>query len=272
MFYRQDLRYYHSCTSTYLVSVPMATYWAYIPIPTVVVNFVRSHLSSRTSPMTTMMSGLFCASGDCSSALDEKADNSVEDGSSLTLSSPPPVLRVAVGSTNPSKVRAAKLMLVRSLRRHHHHQQPNDPVCQGFIDMNSKDGKASDESAGDSLRLSGFELDVQGFEVESGVPHQPFGDDETKLGARNRCRAAVKAYKAANNGVAPHLAIGMEGGLEWHYASANLTVAHAQQTSAKTNGDSEDTPSQSNSARKELYCMAWMAVYGRRYVQTACFE
>jgi Protein of unknown function DUF84 len=150
--------------------------------------------------MTKMMSGLFCASGDRSSALDEKADNSVGDGFSLTLSSPPQVLRVAVGSTNPSKVQAAKLMLVRSLRRHHHLQQPNDPVCQGIVDMNSKDGNPSDEPAEDSLRLGGFELDVQGFDVESGVPHQPFGDDETKLGARNRCRAAVKAYKAANNG------------------------------------------------------------------------
>ena len=221
--------------------------------------------------MTTMLSGLFCASGDRSSALDEKADNTVGHGSSWTLSSPPQVLRVAVGSTNPSKVQAAKLMLVRSLRRHHHLQQPNDPVCQGIVDMNSKDGNPSDEPAEDSLRLGGFELDVQGFDVESGVPHQPFGDDETKLGARNRCRAAVKAYKAANNGAAPHLAIGMEGGLEWHYVSSSETMARAQPTSATTNGDSEDTPSKSNSARKELYCMAWMAVYGRRYVQAACF-
>jgi non-canonical (house-cleaning) NTP pyrophosphatase len=216
------------------------------------------------------MSGLFCASGNRSSALDEKADNAAEESSSLTLNPPPPVLRVAVGSANPSKIRAAKLMLVRSLRRHH---QPNDSpsACQGFAATNAMDVKSTDdESAGDSPRLAGFELDVQGFEVESGVPHQPFGDDETKLGARNRCRAAVKAYKAANDGVAPHLAIGMEGGLEWHYVSLNSAMA--KPTSAATNGDSEDTPSKSNSARKELYCMAWMAVYGRRYVQIPCFE
>lgn len=213
------------------------------------------------------MSGLFCASGNRSSALDEKTDSSVEDGSSLTLNAPPPVLRVAVGSANPSKIQAAKLMLVRALKRHQH--QPHDPVtCQTCVAMNAMEGTSKDESAGDSLRLAGFELDVQGFEVESGVPHQPFGDDETKLGARNRCRAAVKAYKAANNGIAPHLAIGMEGGLEWHYVSSNSGVP----PSATTNGDSEDAPSKSNSARKELYCMAWMAVYGRRYVQISCLE
>lgn len=97
-------------------------------------------------------------------------------------------------------------------------------------------------------------LDVQGFDVDSGVSHQPFGDDETKRGATTRCRAAFRAYKE-KVGIAPHLAIGMEGGLEW--------LSHDSSSNNGTNGTSQQEQ-RHRPNKKELYCMAWMAAYGRR--------
>ena len=76
-------------------------------------------------------------------------------------------------------------------------------------------------------------MDLHGFAVESGVRDQPFGDEETKEGAQNRAKAAYKAYRS-KHGKHPHFAVGMEGGLEWM---------------------NDET---------SLYCMAWMAVYGKR--------
>jgi non-canonical (house-cleaning) NTP pyrophosphatase len=58
-------------------------------------------------------------------------------------------------------------------------------------------------------------------------------------GAKNRARAAYRSYKDAY-GVFPHLSFGLEGGLEW--------CGHIL--------DQED--------EETLWCMAWMAVYGKR--------
>ncbi len=49
------------------------------------------------------------------------------------------------------------------------------------------------------------EADVQGISVPSGVPDQPWGDDETIRGAGNRARAALRETGAS-------LAVGLEGG------------------------------------------------------------
>lgn len=76
-------------------------------------------------------------------------------------------------------------------------------------------------------------LKLEGFSVESGVSAQPFGDEETQLGAKNRTLAAYKSYET-KFGVAPDLSVGLEGGLEW---STDKTV---------------------------LWCMAWMSCYGKR--------
>jgi non-canonical (house-cleaning) NTP pyrophosphatase len=62
---------------------------------------------------------------------------------------------------------------------------------------------------------------------------------ETQVGAKHRAQAAYKAYKE-KHGSFPDLAVGLEGGLEW------------SKTIQDENG--EDT----------LWCMAWMAVYGKR--------
>ncbi|MCU0464203.1 MAG: inosine/xanthosine triphosphatase [Anaerolineae bacterium] len=51
--------------------------------------------------------------------------------------------------------------------------------------------------------------DVRGHEVESGVSHQPIGDDETLRGALQRAQAALALDPAADYGV------GIEGGCAW---------------------------------------------------------
>ena len=63
--------------------------------------------------------------------------------------------------------------------------------------------------------------------------------EETQVGAKNRAEAAYTKFKETN-GTYPNLSVGLEGGLEW-----SSTIQDA-------NG--EDT----------LWCMAWMAIYGKR--------
>jgi inosine/xanthosine triphosphatase len=77
-----------------------------------------------------------------------------------------PFTRVVVGSTNPVKIAAVRAVLARIV----------------------PDG------------------DVIGVAVPSGVPAQPFGDDETQAGARQRAREALRAAGGT-------LGIGLEGGV-----------------------------------------------------------
>lgn len=119
-------------------------------------------------------------------------------------------LTIAVGSSNPCKIDAVRQALTRALA--------NTNKTQEF----------------DSI-----ELDIEGFSVESGVADQPFGDEETREGAKTRAQSAYNKYKT-KHGEYPHLAIGLEGGLEW--------------CSTFQDERDEDT----------LWCMAWMAVYGKR--------
>jgi len=77
-----------------------------------------------------------------------------------------PFVRVAVGSSNPVKLAAVRAVLERI--------QPA--------------------------------LQLEGVEVESGVPDQPMGDVQTQCGARNRAIAALHATGA-------ELAVGLEGGV-----------------------------------------------------------
>lgn len=77
-----------------------------------------------------------------------------------------------------------------------------------------------------------------------GVSNQPYGDNETKLGAYNRAAAALSFANNANsnrpNGKQVDFAVGLEGGLE--------KCIHPQ-----TN-------------EEQLYCMAWMAVVGNKNI------
>ena len=51
------------------------------------------------------------------------------------------------------------------------------------------------------------EVEVIGVEVSSGVSDQPWGEEETRLGARNRARAVLTKVVDAEYGV------GLEGGV-----------------------------------------------------------
>lgn len=86
------------------------------------------------------------------------------------------MLKIAVGSCNPVKVNAALTGVSLSMK------------------MNENDVK------------------VEGYEVSSGVPDQPFGDDETKLGAMNRARSCYISF-TEKNGSRPDYSIGIEGGI-----------------------------------------------------------
>lgn len=110
------------------------------------------------------------------------------------------ILQVAVGSSNPSKLRAVQQALERIVSR-------------------------------DTNNNNKVVVELHPCTVSSGVPDQPFGDEETKLGAKNRALAAQQHYKEKFDEF-PHLAVGLEGGLEWL-------------------GD-------------ELLCMAWMTIVGCR--------
>lgn len=112
------------------------------------------------------------------------------------MDSSSPTITLAVGSTNPVKV------------------------------------TGSVEGARRALQvLTDFRLKVlsDGFSVDSGVPAQPCGDEQTKQGAHNRCISAFEKYRE-KHGCAPNYSIGLEGGIAF-----------------LNNGD--------------LECFAWFAVY-----------
>lgn len=131
---------------------------------------------------------------------------------------PKKLLRIAVGSKNPAKIRAVEQALRRVLEK------------KGYSCHNAQEGEVV--------------IHAEGFDVASGVRDQPMGDEETCLGAKNRAAAAYSAYRKANDNVHPHFAIGLEGGLEEVSLPSN-----------EKNG---------TNTTKQLYCMAWMAIYGKR--------
>lgn len=72
----------------------------------------------------------------------------------------------------------------------------------------------------ESVRILGLPADVKGIEVPTGVPEQP-RDAETLTGARNRARAALKAWPEADYG------IGIEAGLVKFPGEASYVEAQA---------------------------------------------
>lgn len=123
------------------------------------------------------------------------------------------IIHVAVGSTNPCKVEAVRCAFETIFR---------GKLCQ---------------------------LMVSSHKVPSGVRDQPYGNSETKLGARNRAQAAWDAARSQHDSnddesspentktPPPDFAVGIEGGLEWI--------------------EDSDT-----SDKKELWCMCWIAILG----------
>ena len=75
-----------------------------------------------------------------------------------------------------------------------------------------------------SAAFGGRIVDCHSFDVPSGVPDQPWGDDETRQGALARAQAAHEAFCAAHSS-APDFAVGLEGGVgEDKLADAHPTV------------------------------------------------
>lgn len=130
------------------------------------------------------------------------------------------ILHVAIGSGNPCKIDSVKDALKRVM------QQAAAEIAAVSENRNGLHERRQ-------KLLDSVILQVEGFDVESGVAAQPIGDDETQQGAQNRAVAAYKQYHEKFQ-TYPHLVVGMEGGLEY------------------------------SSDQKILYCMAWMCCYGTR--------
>jgi inosine/xanthosine triphosphatase len=95
------------------------------------------------------------------------------------MASSPRTITVAVGSTNRAKIAATK---------------------------------SAFEQAFSSTSSAAVVVDVQGFDVASGVPDQPVGDDDTKRGATHRAQRAYEAARASG-GLSPTFSVGLEGGI-----------------------------------------------------------
>ena len=163
------------------------------------------------------------------------------------------ILRIAVGSANPSKIAAVRQAFGKAVK-----------------DVQSSFDNDNDNDNNDGNNNDKIQLDIQGFSVASGVPDQPYGDQETSQGAKNRAVAAFRAYTSAT-GNAPHFAVGMEGGLEWSSMSTSTSASTkqtAQGTSPNTNDDDDNEDDDTDSEDRLLLCMAWMCVYGRRQAFT----
>ena len=140
--------------------------------------------------------------------------------------------------------------------------------------------------------------------MESNVSDQPYNDIETKCGAMNRARnayyyhccqdVAVTSSKrqqdddddsAISSLSLPDLAIGIEGGLEIHDTNRDentstdtgtaIMSANYQQQNMNHNDDMRIktiSPNTTDTTKiqpsKQLYCMAWVAIYGRRTTKT----
>lgn len=168
------------------------------------------------------------------------------------------VLRIAVGSTNPSKLRAVEQALRRASYRD-----------RGLEAMPTrKNGDATADSAHFAVPPDCWKLNIQGFDVDSTVAAQPIGNAETLTGAKARAVAAYRAYRHAHH-VAPHLAVGMEGGLEWVLPTTNGTCSNKSSSSSCNESNSSGTPAKDSAQPPHpLYCMAWMALYGKRCAAT----
>lgn len=141
-----------------------------------------------------------------------------------------PILRVAIGSDNPCKIDAVR----RALQ-----------TCM-------------DRKKSSSTTTPGVVLEIEGFSVASGVDDQPYGDEMTCRGAKNRSKAACMAFHQ-KYGYYPHLSVGMEGGVEW-------VCTTTSSRSSSSNGADTITAPEDNGAKqdKKLYCMAWISIHGKR--------
>jgi non-canonical (house-cleaning) NTP pyrophosphatase len=209
----------------------------------------RSHkIMQSTIDIATMTMSASVPPSSEASSITTSTSNSIAN-ISTTTGTAPRILRIAVGSNNPSKIAAVRQAFGKAVNN-----------VQSSSDNDDDDGDNNDNINNDRIQL-----DIQGFSVASGVPDQPYGDQETSQGAKNRAVAAFRAYTFAT-GNAPHFAVGMEGGLEWSSMSTSTTQT-TQENPATANDDNDDDDD-TDSDDRLLLCMAWMCVYGRRQAFT----
>ena len=86
-----------------------------------------------------------------------------------------PSINIAIGSKNPVKVMAATTGIKKAL----------EALYRDTTELDKN-----------------IVINETGIDVKSGVPDQPIGDEETKLGAKNRATNVYQEY-LAQNGKAP---------------------------------------------------------------------
>jgi non-canonical (house-cleaning) NTP pyrophosphatase len=152
------------------------------------------------------------------------------------------IIIIAIGTTNPCKVKAVQVAFEEAMYCSVH------PSVE-----NAEEGQVR--------------LVFAPYHVSSGVPPQPFGDLETKAGARNR---AIEAHRLC---IIEHgscdFAVGIEGGVEVmgddnDDDDTNNTVGGGGTTATRDNGNSNKEGSHCPNFKKSLWCMAWMAILGSR--------
>ena len=116
-------------------------------------------------------------------------------------------IHVAVGSKNPCKIEAVRCAFEKILSSVPTTAEGTNNECVPKISISS-------------------------YNVPSGVRDQPYGDEETKLGAKNRAQATMDAASSLSS-VPPDFAVGIEGGVE---------IVEKEETT--------------------LWCMAWIAIIG----------
>lgn len=171
------------------------------------------------------------------------------------------ILRIAVGTTNPCKIKSVDIAIRRILENNRF------TITAGWNNNHAGGSPATESRISNDM----IQLDIQGCNVESDVPDQPYADMETKIGAMNRARNAYFYYhgnaSVPSSSWQPDLAIGIEGGLEMDNNTNNscttepsTTTIHHQQYNISCTDQTATTQNMS----KPLYCMAWIAVYGCR--------
>jgi non-canonical (house-cleaning) NTP pyrophosphatase len=217
-------------------------------------------------------------------------------------------LRIAVGTTNPCKIKAVELAFHRLL-------------VSPTTGTNNTTSTNASTSTTSTITTNVFDsVDVRGYNVESNVSSQPYNDTETKCGAINRAKNAYNYCKNSSRRRSsskfkhhplqqsqqpsisssttkscdndddnatnirsnstddddeeeelwvPDLAIGIEGGLQLKSEDSNsATTTTIQSTATTTTARTNNQNIMQQQPQQQLYCMAWIAIFGPRTERT----
>jgi hypothetical protein len=122
-------------------------------------------IQHRQSSTTVTMSASVPPPSEASSITNSTSNSVASTNDISTTGANPRILRIAVGSTNPSTIAAVQQAFGKAV-----------------YDVQSSSDNDNDESSNNDR----IKLDIQGFSVASGVPDQPYGDQETNQGAKRQ--------------------------------------------------------------------------------------